>query len=623
MSSENKSAVGSLFSLLWSVVTGLYRVAVLLLLLGVGVALWLGLRQSAPPRLESNLALVIYPTGQLVDTADADPTQRFLEEFSGAVPAQSVLREMVQALGNGAKDPRITLAVLKLDGLWGSGVAQMQELAAAVSEFRASGKPVYAHGPYFYQNDYLVAAHSDRVSMDPLGLVFLNGFGHFQNYYKEALDKLEVDVHVFRVGEFKSAVEPFERNDMSSEAREASGDWLGDLWQAYGHQLAQARKLPETAAHDYVLDLPSGLEAVGGNGAALAQSSGLIDAIETQQEFREQVAKLVNWDENHGSFRQVHYTEYLRAVERENGIAGPRDARRKVALVVVQGEIVDGESEPGLAGAETIANLLAGVREDEDVAAVVLRVDSPGGSVFGSERIRRELRAIQADNVPVVASMSNVAASGGYWVAMDADEIWAHDTTVTGSIGIFGLWPTLDRSLRKLGIHTDGVGTTPLAGAFRLDRPLSPELAVVIRSQLEQGYRQFIEGVATGRDLPVEKVEEIARGRVWSGTDALRLGLVDQIGGLEQAVAAAVRLAGLEGDGYRVEEFRPPQEFGIGRLLDLFGQAGAMAPLQGWVAPWRAAEPIDALARSLRWLRDPRGLYSHCFCVPTALPRQR
>lgn len=620
MSSDSKSTIGSLFGLLWSLVTFLYRLAFVLVLVVVIGGIWFASRGPSAPHLESNLALVIYPTGELVDTLDADPARKFFEEFAGDEPAQTSLRDLIESLEAGAKDPRISVAVLKLDSLWGSGVAQMQELAAAVSTFRASGKPVYAYGPQFDQNEYLVAARSDRISMDPMGLLLLQGFGHFGNYFKDALDKLEVDVHVFRVGEYKSAVEPFERNDMSEDARLADREWLGDLWQAYGRDISQARKLPETAAHDYVLGLPKGLVDAKGDGAEFARASGLIDAVETQQEFREHVAKLVDWDEHHASFRQVHYSDYLRVVHRENSGSQSADGRKKVALIVVQGEIVDGESEPGLAGADTISELLAQAHDDEDVAAIVLRVDSPGGSVFGSERIRRELRAIQADNVPVVASMSNVAASGGYWISMDADEIWAHDTTVTGSIGIFGLWPSFSRPLEKLGIHTDGVGTTPLAGAFRGDRPLSPELATIIESQLQKGYRMFVEGVASGRDLPVEKVEEIARGRVWSGTDALRLGLVDQIGGLDQAVAAAVRLAGLEAEGYRVEEFRQEREYGFRHLLDLFGQV-QVRELKGWMAPWTVLAPVDAVARSLRWIKDPRGIYSHCFCAPTPSSR--
>lgn len=622
--SSSQSLLGRLFGGLWSLIVGLYRLIVVLFTLLIIAGIWFAIKGSPSQKMEDNVALVIYPTGQLVDTTDQDPAQRFFEELTGESPAQSSLRELTQALEKGATDPRITLAVLKLDSMFGAGLSQMQELAAAVKAFRASGKPVHAYGPFYDQSDYLVAAHSDHVSLDPLGLVFIEGFSVYQNYFKEALDKLGVEVHVFRVGEYKSAVEPFERNDMSPEARAANSEWLTDLWQSYGREIGEGRKLADTAAHEYVLALPGGLEKNGGNGAQLALDSKLVDSIETQQQFRTRIAQTVGWDEDHGSFRQVHYSEYLGTLEREKKLT-PHAGKKTVALVVVQGEIVDGESESGVAGGETIADLLSAARQDEDVAAVVLRVDSPGGSVFGSERIRREVQNLQADGRPVVASMSNVAASGGYWVAMDADEIWAHDTTITGSIGIFGLLPTFDKPLAKLGIHTDGQGTTPLAGAYRGDRPLSPEIKTIVQMQIEQGYKQFIEGVAAGRDLPIEKVREIARGRVWSGADALTLGLVDQIGGLNEAVAAAVRLAGLEADGYELEEFKPEADYPLQRFLNFFGHAQVKV-LQTWLSPslmtWRTLAPVEGVAHSLRWLNDPRGAYAHCFCAPAVNSRR-
>jgi protease IV len=255
-------------------------------------------------------------------------------------------------------------------------------------------------------------------------------------------------------------------------------------------------------------------------------------------------------------------------------------------------------------------------RLDEDVAAVVMRVDSPGGSVFASERIRREVQALQADGKPVVVSMGNVAASGGYWIAMDADEIWAHDTTITGSIGIFALVPTFEKPLAKLGIHTDGIGTTPLAGAFRGDRALTPEIEMVIQTQLEQGYKLFTEGVAAARDLPLEKVQQISRGRVWSGADALALGLVDQVGGLQDAVAAAVRLASLDPENYRLREADRPQPIPLLRVLELLGTSRMQSLLRAWV-PAPALQPVEQVASKLRWLSDPRGLYAHCFCTPS------
>lgn len=618
---SSRSLLGRLFGAIWGLIDVLFKLVVIAVVLLIVGGIWLAMQGGTPPQVEQNVALVIYPTGQIVETSDEDPAQRFFEQLAGEVPTQTPLRDLTDALEKGAQDPRVSLAVLKLDGMWGAGLAQLQELAAAVKAFRAAGKPVFAYGPFFDQSHYLVAAQADHVALDPMGIVYVQGFDVYQNYFKEALDKLGVDVHVFRVGEYKSAVEPFERNDMSAEAREANREWLQDLWLAYGRDVGRGRQLPETAMHDYATGMAAGLTRVGGDAAQLAKAGKLVDSIETLAQFRARIAEKVGWAEDHGSFRQVHHRAYLDALEHEERLGAANG--KTIALVVVQGEIVDGDSEPGLAGAETIAELLTEAREDDEVAAVVLRIDSPGGSVFASERIRREVQNLQADGKPVVASMSSVAASGGYWVAMDADEIWAHDTTITGSIGIFGLFPTIVKPLAKLGIHTDGIGTTPLAGAFRVDRPLGPEVATLIQSQIEQGYQRFIEGVVGARGLPIEKVREIARGRVWSGSDALALGLVDQLGGLNEAVAAAVRLAGLEPEAYELEEFQREYGFPLQRMFRFAGQAQLGSVARAWLGPAAALTPVEQVAGSLRWLDDPRGVYAHCFCtVSTGGPRR-
>jgi protease-4 len=619
--SSSRSLLGRLFGALWALIDGLFKVVVIFVTVFILATVWFALRGGAPPKMEDNVALVIYPTGQLVDSIDEDPTQRFFEQLAGEPPTQTPLRHLTDALEKGAEDPRVTLAVLKLDGLWRAGVSQLQELATAVKTFRAAGKPVYAYGPFYDQSHYLVAAQADHVALDPMGIVFLEGFDVYQNYFKDALDKLGVDVHVFRVGEYKSAVEPFERNDMSPEAREANRKWLNDLWLSYGREVGRGRQLPETAVHQYTLGMAAGLTQNGGNAAELAKAGKLVDALETLQEFRARIAEKVGWDEDHGTFRQVHHREYLDVLAREKKLSPPAGTKT-IALVAVQGEIVEGDSEPGLAGADTLTDLLNMARQDDEVAAVVLRVDSPGGSVFASERIRREVQNLQADGKPVVVSMGNVAASGGYWIAMDADEIWAHDTTITGSIGIFGIWPTIEKPLGKLGIHTDGIGTTPLSGAFRSDRPLGPEASTLFQTQIEQGYRLFTEGVAAARELPIEKVREIARGRVWSGNDALALGLVDQLGGLEDAVGSAVRLAGLDADAYRLEELRHERTFPLQPLLDLAGHA-RFGTLAEWLRPAGMVEPVEQVMRSLRWLDDPRGVYAHCFCTPSLSRRRR
>ncbi|MGQ0586822.1 MAG: signal peptide peptidase SppA [Gammaproteobacteria bacterium] len=613
--SEPKSLLGRVFGWIGGLIALVYRLIVIGLFLVVAVGIWLAVRGGPVPSVESNIALVIYPSGQLVDAREQDPTQRFFEQLSGEPPSQTPVRDLTDALEKGADDPRISVAVLKLVQMWGAGFAQAQEIATAVKKFRAAGKPVYAYGPGYDQASYLMAAQAETLTLDPMGMVLIEGLDVYQNFFKEGLDKLGVNVHIFRVGEYKSAVEPFERNDMSAEAKEANLDWLGDLWLTYRREAGAARKLPDTAVQAYVETMATALTQNGGDAAGLAKAARLIDEIETQQEFRARVAKIVGWDDERGTFRQVNHTQYLDVLEHERGLSPP-NGDKIVELVVAQGEIVDGDSEPGLAGADTIARQLAEARLDDDVAAVVLRIDSPGGSVFASERIRREVKALQADRKPVVVSMGNVAASGGYWIAMDADEIWAHDTTITGSIGIFALLPTFEKPLAKMGIHTDGVGTTPLAGAFRADRPLSPDATTVIQTQLEQGYKLFTEGVAAARELPIAKVQEIARGRVWSGADAIALGLVDQVGNLNDAIAAAARLARLEPDAWRLREAVEERPLPLLRVLELVGTSRMRAAAKAWL-PEAALKPVERVARKLRWLSDPRGLYAHCFCTPS------
>ena len=609
------------FNGLWTAVVWFYRLVVIAMLMVSLTLLWMSARDSSKALVEDNLALVIAPSGQLVEQIDLDPAQRLAEEFAGEEPSQTLLRDLVEALDRASTDDRIRLAVVRMDGLAGAGLAQLEELGAAVARFKAAGKPVHAYAPYYEQGHYLVAAQATDISIDPLGLVAVEGLSSQQLYFKEALDKLGVEVNVFRVGEYKSAVEPFTRNDMSEEAKAANRDWLGDLWTRYGLLTAEARKLPPETMDRYVTGLAAGMTRLGGDAAAYAKEAGLVTHIETLQQFRERVGADVGMDDDIGSFRQIWSNDYLRAA-RATG-ARPGDDRR-IALVVVQGEIVDGAGEPGLAGGETVSGLLDEARRDEGVSAVVLRVDSPGGSVFASEQIRRAVQALRADGKPVVASMASVAASGGYWVSMSADRIVAHPSTVTGSIGIFGLIPTLEKPLAKLGIHGDGVGTTPLAGSLRIDRPLSAEVKTIVQASIDKGYRDFIAGVAEGRSLKPEEVDRIARGRVWSGARARELGLVDEFGGLDAAVKAAAGLAQLGADEYRLEEFHPGAASPFQTLLQFLGQASAPQPLLNSLAGvvqrlGRAPE----LRSTLGWLNDPRGAYARCFCTVELGGRRR
>lgn len=622
MADNDRSLLRRLFDFIWGAVVFLYRAMIVLSVVLFAFLFWTALKGGPTPTVENNVALVIWPAGEVVDQLDSE--RAFVERLMREPPSQTRLRDLVEALETAADDKRITTAVLKLDTLENAGMAQIDELVAAMRKFQAAGKTIHAYGPYYDQIGYLAASAADDVSVDPLGTVMVEGFSVYQNYFKDALDKLGIKVNVFRVGEFKAAVEPFIRNDMSDEAQRANQEWLGDLWHAYGAQVAKGRKVKDDTMQQYVSGFRAGIEKHRGDAAAYAKESGLVTHIESLQDFRKRIGAIVGIDEEHGSFRQIHYSEYLRAVNHgsKKAAADTDAAGSQIALVVVQGEIVDGIGEPGQAGGETIAGLLEEARRNDDVSAVVLRIDSPGGSAWASEQIRREVRALRDAGKPVVASMGTVAASGGYWVAMDANQIWASESTITGSIGIFGLIPTIDQPLEKLGVHTDGTGTTPLAGSFRIDRPLSDDVAAIFQSQVEKGYRDFVQGVASGRKLEPAKVESIAQGRVWSGADAKGFGLIDSFGGLEDAAAAAAKLADLEDGDWSLEEIAPQPAF----PGDLLGQFfGAIRQQVGFGAMVREHPVLQALDRAdaAGWLRrfnDRRGIYAHCMCAPS-VPR--
>jgi len=609
---EPRPLIVRLFSWIWTLIVFCFRAVVVISLLLIGAGLWAGSRNQTPA-IEDNTPLAVIPSGEISDQVLDDQGRAFVRQFSDSKPEQTSLRMIVDAIEAAAGDSRIPSLVIKLDDMAGAGLPQLEEIALAIQHFRASGKPVYAFGDGYDQRQYFLAAQADEISLDPFGAVLLEGFSVYTNYFKDALDKLGVEVNIFRVGEFKSAVEPFERNDMSPEARTANQAWLGDLWSLYGTSVGAARKLTPDAADRYIAGMSAGLAKHKGDLAAYALEAGLVSKVETQAEFRKRMIERVGEDDDHGSFRQIDVGSYYAAIKAEKA-AGGRD---QLAVVVVQGEIVDGEGDESQAGGDTIAELLDRARRDEHIKAVLLRVNSPGGSVFASEKIRRGVLALQAAGKPVVASMSTLAASGGYWVSMDADQIWAEPTTITGSIGIFGLIPTIAKPLEKLGVHTDGVGTTALAGAFRIDRPLGSEVKTLFQLQIEKGYRNFIEGVAKGRELPVAQVDTIARGRVWSGKAAKELGLVDSLGGFSEAEAALAGLAGLAPGSYRVNELQPDRDLFQQLLGDMFGaRQSHFASLLGQLPDTGLAESAKVLLTELGRFDDRQHVYAYCYCTP-------
>ncbi len=612
--SETKSLIRRLFDSLWTAVTTIYKVMILLSLVFFLFTLWLLWSGPPVPRVEDNVAVVIAPTGVLVDQLEIDPAMALLDQLNGTPPPQTAVQDVVDALTAAAEDDRIRFAVLKLDGLWGGGLAQVSEIIDAIGRFRASGKTVVAYSGWYDQLGYLAASHADEIVVDPMGMVALEGLSAYQNYFRDLTDKLGVTVNVFRVGEFKSAVEPFIRNDMSPEARRVNQAWLGDLWRHYGATVGVGRALAPEAVDRYITALPIEMKA-GASWADVALAHGLVTHVETLRDFRARMAEQVGLDEDHGSFRQIHFYDYLAARDREQTVVADRPL---IARVVVQGEIVDGPSTVGVAGGETIAALLDDARRTPEVEAVVLRVDSPGGSVWASEQIRRAVVHLRDEGKPVVVSMGNVAASGGYWISMDADRVLAHPQTITGSIGIFGLIPTLDRALEKVGIHTDGVGTTPLAGAFRLDRPLSPEVKTLIQAEVNRGYEEFVARAAAARQMPVAALEPLAQGRVWSGEAAQTRNLIDALGSQEDAVSVAAELAGL--DDWQLQDFAPQTDFASRFLQQLTG--GLIRHFGRAMVPDIVLQLMEPLATPVRRLSDPQGRYAHCACGTVVGNRQ-
>lgn len=498
--------------------------------------------------------LVIAPEGRLVEQYSTDPFTRALAKAMGDDDALEVqLRDLLRAIEAASNDKRVERVLLRVDQLQPTGYAQLREIAAALARLRAAGKQVVAFGNQFGQAQYLLAAQANEVYLDPMGGMLLEGLAGYRQYYRQGLqDKLGVDVHLFKVGEYKSAAEPFILDAASPESKQADLFWMNDVWQRYLADIAKVRKLTPQQLAAGIDTLPEGISAAGGDLARFALQQKLVDGLKTEEQVDDLLAERGVADSDaEGGFRQIDLAGYLKQVD--SRIAAV-DERPQVAVVVAEGEIVPGEQPPGRVGGESTATLLRAARDEEKIKAVVLRVASPGGEVFASEQIRREVVALKAAGKPVVVSMGNVAASGGYWIAMNADRIYADPSTITGSIGIFGLFPTLPRALDKIGVHTDGVSTTRFGGAFDITRKLDPDVGQVIQVVIEKGYRDFTGKVAQARKKSVEQVDEIARGRVWTGAQARERGLVDEFGGIDAAVADAAQRAKLGKQGqYRVQ----------------------------------------------------------------------
>jgi len=561
-------------------------------------------------KIPESAVLVLAPAGVIVEQRSESLLSS--ELLGEDVTAETVLKDIVDALDHARQDHRIKAVLLDLTKLQGAGFSKLQDIGTALKRFRESGKPVIAASDLFMQRNYYLAAHADRVYLNPMGGVLLTGFGIYQNYYKAALDKLQVQFHVFRVGSYKSALEPFMRNDMSDFDRTANSALLEVLWASYKNDVAGQRRIDPASIDDYVNHFPNRLAASRGEAAQLALAFGLVDELKTADQLRDELVEIAGEDRSKRSYNQIRFDEYLRSTRSSSLKIGEEEP--KVAVIVAQGIILEGTQPAGRIGGASLSALIHQAWKNDATHAIVLRIDSPGGSAFASDAIRRELELARRAGKPVVVSMGSVAASGGYWIASGADEIWAAPTTITGSIGIFSAFPTFERSLQALGISNDGVGTTRLADAFNPSRPMNSLMADAMNQFMEQGYSTFITRVAEGRKMTPEAVRMVAEGRVWAGQSALEKGLIDNLGGLGAAIESAAKKAGLE--TYAVDYLQQPltrRERLLKELNEFFTRMivkalGAAAPEQAVVKKVLADAAFDDLLK----LNDPKGLYAFC-----------
>lgn len=580
----------------------------LLLIVLVFVAAVL-LHDGSKAALKDDTLLYVQPGKTIVEQRSYDDSlSSLLQQSEDESPAESVLHEMTSAIRWAQHDKHIKGIVIQTDQLEGADLSKLDALTQAIIAFKDSKKPVIAIGDNFSQGQYYLASVADKIYLNPMGSVQLYGFSAYQNYLKDLLDTLAINVHVFRAGQFKSFVEPFVRNDMSPEARENLTQWINEQWGFYRQTIEQRRKLSAGGVDNFINQQDTLLTQNQNNAAKLAQQYGLVDALATRQEAEKVIDTLAGSDKPNTVDASTYYHMMMERKEPSRLL----EKTRQIAVIQASGDIVEGYQPAGTVGAETLVSLIRSAREDSNVAAIVLRIDSPGGSAFAAELIRNELAAAQAEGKPVVASMSGVAASGGYWIAASANEIWASATTITGSIGVFGIVPTLENTLSRWGVHSDGYSTNALAdiAAQTMDRPISPMAARVLQQGVEFTYQEFLRLVATGRKRTPEAIDGIAQGRVWTGKHAQQLGLVDHIGELDDAIAAAARLANLKQyePDFLEPELSPWESF----KQQLFSATFLPKQLTQW-AQWLAHLPALQSINTLQRFNDPNHVYVRCW----------
>lgn len=613
--SSGKSWTKSLFVGLWTTLNFSRKLFLNIIFIVIFFAIIsVLLKDNNKITVPANSALVLKLAGNVVIEKEAvDPFTKFMEEAfeQDDDNPEVLLQDVLLTIENAKQDRRIKALVLDLHSMGSAGLDKLEQIAVALEDFKESEKPIYAIGDYYTQNQYYLASHADHLYLNPMGFMMFEGYGRFGMYFKSAIEKLKAETHVFKVGTYKSAVEPYIRDDMSEAAKEANKAWLTAMWTQYKTSVALARGL-DVSNFDEELDVfLQKFEQVGGDFAKYALDFGWVDALKTREQALQEIVAVVGEDENGMGFNAISYKNYLSIIKPI--LPNIKNDMDKVAIVVAKGTILNGTQKPGQIGGDSTAQLLRKARHDDTVKSVVLYVDSPGGSAFASEIIRQEVENLQAVGKPVIAVMSTYAASGGYWISAGADKIIAAPSTITGSIGIFGMFLTFENTLDYLGVHTDGVGTTEFAG-MGITKTLNPKMGAIMQKGIEHGYDQFISLVADKRDMSKEQVDHIAQGRVWIGETALELGLVDELGYLEDGVKAAAELAKLETyDTQYIQRTLSKSELFWKELLQ-----NASVSFEGAFTAEKSStilnlvKELTADIEAVSQLNDPKGVYAYC-----------
>lgn len=606
---KSNSLIKRIFIFCWKLINGFRKVFLNIIFFGLLGAILFSLGDDEPKKIEESSALILNLSGQIVDQKTfVDPWQSLLTKSNDEnKDSETLLSDVLKVIDTAAYDPRISALILNLSNLTKTDLSKLQTIGNALAKFKKSGKPIIASENFYNQQQYYLASFADTIYLNPKGAVMIDGLANYRLFYKSALEKLNVQTHVFRVGSFKSAVEPFIRDDMSAEAKEASLSLMNNLWQSYSLAVVNNRNMPADKLALNADDILKALDKANGDTALMAINQGWVDKLANFDTVNQAMINLVGADKTGHSYKKVNFKDYLLQIL-PTAVEHPSET---IGIITAKGNILNGKQQAGKIGGESTSALLRNALYNQNIKAVVLRIDSPGGSAFASEQIRQEVLALKAAGKPVIVSMGGVAASGGYWIAADANYIFATPTTITGSIGIFGMFATFDKTLNDFGVYNDGVATNDWAG-LSVTRPLSPAVAAVVQRHVDRGYKDFIDLVAQARHKSTEAIDKIAQGRVWTGKQALQLGLVDELGELQDAVKKAAQLAKVMNyDTQNIEQKLTTEQL---LMQEIFSSAQAYLPesinqislLEKIYAQWSA--PFAEINN----FNDPKGLYLYC-----------